>query len=164
MCSSSITFFYIYLKMKLKRWSDFSDSINESKEIDKDFLISVLQKTFGYAFIQAETILEFEINYLNQLPDEIELFRIVFADNKSQINKNEPGAHYSDKKKELIANSSYATGYGDNKYLITVVASKEQIDFQNTLHNRILYPNENEITIKNNGKGLTIKSIMKLKK
>lgn len=37
------------------------------------------------------------------------------------------------------------------------------VDFVDTISNNILYPNENEITLKNKGKGIKIISIKKLK-
>jgi hypothetical protein len=46
---------------------------------------------------------------------------------------------------------------------MTVRANKELIDVNSTIHNNILYPNENEVTLKNRGKGVEILSIKKLK-
>lgn len=145
-----------------RRILSLNQFINESKVIDKEFFIRTLEETFGYSRIESEEIVDSEVEYLNNLPDEIELYRIIFADSKKEINTDELGSHYSDNKESLIQNSSFATGYGDIKFLVTILARKEQIDIHETLHNRILYPNENEITIKNNGKGVKVQSIEKL--
>jgi len=42
---------------------------------------------------------------------------------------------------------------GENALLLTVKIKKDQIDIFNTLHNNILYPHEQEITLKDKGKG-----------
>lgn len=145
-----------------RRILSLNQFINESKIIDKEFFITTLQETFGYSRAESEEIVESEIQYLTNLPDEIKLYRIIFADNKKEINKDKLGSHYSDDKESLIQNSSFAIGYGECKFLLTITAKKNQIDIENTLHNRILYPNENEITIRNNGKGVKVQSIEKL--
>lgn len=144
----------------LRRILSLNQFINESKVIDKEFFITTLEETFGYSRAESEEIVESEIEYLTNLPDKIELYRIIFADSKKEINKDELGSHYSDDKESLIQNSSFASGYGEFKFLLTIKAKKDQIDIHNTLHNRILYPNENEITIKNNGKGVKVLSLI----
>jgi hypothetical protein len=103
------------------------------------------------------------ISHVNSLPDKITLYRIIFADNISDINKEELGAHYSISKKDLLDSHSYASGYGVHKFLFTVEVNKDMVDFVDTISNNILYPNENEITLKNKGKGIKIISIKKLK-
>lgn len=100
--------------------------------------------------------------HLENLPDKIKLYRIVNADNKKDINLKQPGTHYSHSKKDLMDSHTYAAGYGDKKYLITVIADKNQIDFFTTLENNILYPNEMEITLKNKGKGVEIVSVKEI--
>lgn len=102
------------------------------------------------------------ISHIESLPQTIKLYRIIYADDLSEIDKNLLGSHYSNNKRELINSHSYTTGYGDYKYLFTVEANKEMIDFVQTISNNILYPNENEITLKNKGKGIKIISIKKL--
>jgi hypothetical protein len=62
-----------------------------------------------------------------------------------------------------VGSHSYLTGYGDKYFIMTVIANKELIDVNSTIHNNILYPNENEVTLKNRGKGVEILSIKKLK-
>jgi hypothetical protein len=46
---------------------------------------------------------------------------------------------------------------------MVVSADKKLIDINSTIHNNILYPNENEVTLKNRGKGVEILSIKKVK-
>ena len=117
----------------------------------------------GFDTEDAEKELEHLVDWYNGLPQKLKLYRIVQVDNKEDIDLKKPGSHYSTKKKDLISNHSFAVGYGEEKYLLTIVADKSQIDIDETFSNRINYPNENEITLKNKGLGSEIVSIKKLK-
>lgn len=107
-----------------------------------------------------------EVKYLNSwfksLPDELKLYRVILADNKEDIDLERPGSHYGMDRKQLIDSHYFATGVGNKTFLITVIANKKMIDKKQTLINRGLYPNENEITLKNKGKGVKIFSIKEL--
>ena len=97
------------------------------------------------------------LEWLNGLPDTITLYRLLYIDGDKEINKEELGDHYSTDKKELLYNhhnkgSIYGGHWGD-PVLLTVKINKDQIDIFNTLHNNIMYPHEQEITLKNKGKG-----------
>lgn len=117
----------------------------------------------GFDTEDAEKELEHLVNWYSGLPQKLRLYRIVQVDNKEDIDLKKPGSHYSTKKKDLISNHSFAVGYGEEKYLLTIVADKSQIDIDETFSNRINYPNESEITLKNKGLGSEIVSIKKLK-
>jgi len=97
------------------------------------------------------------LEWLNGLPDTITVYRLLYLHEEDEINKKELGDHYSTEKKELLYNhqnkGSIYSDYGENAILITVKIKKDQIDIFNTLHNNILYPHEQEITLKNKGKG-----------
>ena len=97
------------------------------------------------------------LEWLNGLPDTIILYRLLYIDEDKEINKEELGDHYSTNKEELLYNhhnkgSIYGGHWGD-PVLLTVKIKKDQIDIFNTLHNNIMYPHEQEITLKNKGKG-----------
>ena len=126
--------------------------------IDRKTLIRDLIQ-MGYDEETAQEELEGLIEWFKSLPEKITLYRIVQVEDKKDINTERPGSHYSKYKAELISNHCYAVGYGDKKFLITVKADKSQIDINQTLQNNILYPNENEITLKNKGKGVKILKI-----
>jgi len=117
----------------------------------------------GFDTEDAEKELEHLVDWYSGLPQKLKLYRIVQVDNKEDIDLKKPGSHYSTKKKDLISNHSFAVGYGEEKYLLTIVADKSQIDIDETFSNRINYPNESEITLKNKGLGSEIVSIKKLK-
>jgi hypothetical protein len=119
------------------------------------------QMGFGNDDIKSE--MRYLKKHLENLPEEIILYRIISVDNKEDINTKLPGSHYSHSKKDLISSHNFTTGYGEKKFLITVKAKRNQIDFFSTLENNILYPNEQEITLKNKGKGVEITSIREIK-
>jgi len=106
------------------------------------------------------------LEWLNGLPETIILYRLLYLHEEDEINKEELGDHYSDNKKELLYNhhnkGSIYGDYGENAILITVKVKKDQIDILNTLHNNIMYPHEQEITLKDKGKGTTLIDITNL--
>jgi len=97
------------------------------------------------------------LKWLNNLPETIILYRLLYVDEDIDIDKEELGTHYSHIKKDLLHNHhSKGSIYGGNwgyPILITVEVKKGQIDIFNTLHNNILYPHEQEITLKDKGRG-----------
>lgn len=116
----------------------------------------------GFDKESAVSELDYLIDYVDNLPETIKLFRILSVDDVNDINKDELGSHYSTSKKDLISSHSYVSEFGENKYLVSVEVPKKLIDVQSTLENRILYPNELEITLKNKGKGAKILNIKKI--
>jgi hypothetical protein len=131
--------------------------INKKKLI-KDFIY------MGFDYESSIDELSNLISWYKSLPDEMKLYRILQVDSEDDIDLDYPGSHYSTNKKMLLRNHTYTTGYGENKYLIGVLANKSLFDVNETLSNNILYPNENEITLKNKGKGVKILSIKKIVK
>lgn len=133
--------------------------LNEA--INKKRLLKKLGE-MGFDEESAVSEMEYLIDYVDNLPETVKLFRILSVDNVDDINKDELGSHYSTSKKDLVSSHSYVSEFGEKKYLVSVESPKKLIDIQSTLENRILYPNEQEITLKNKGKGVKILSIKKL--
>jgi hypothetical protein len=104
-------------------------------------------------------------NFYEKLPEELILYRIVFAGSKNEIDRQYPGSHYSMNKKELI-DSHYGSlrdsSYGDKCFILQVKVQKQLIDNYESIKNNILYPNEKEITLKNKGFGAEIIKIMQV--
>lgn len=130
-------------------------------KIDKEKLLHDLM-VMDFNPNDAEDELNYYLEWFKSLPNELKLYRIVFADDKSKIDTKQPGKHFSIDKENLLAHHDYTYGYGENKYLISVLVNKSLVDPQETISNNILYPNENEITLKNKGKGVKILKITKL--
>tara|TARA_R110000824_G_scaffold120294_3_gene275420 strand:- start:1068 stop:1517 length:450 start_codon:yes stop_codon:yes gene_type:complete len=110
--------------------------------------------------------LERLLEWLNGLPETITLYRLLYLHEEEEINKEELGDHYSDNKKELLYNhhnkGSIYSAAGDKVFLLKVKVGKDQIDILNTLHNNIMYPHEQEITLKDKGKGTQLIDITHL--
>jgi hypothetical protein len=110
--------------------------------------------------------LESLLEWLNDLPQTITLYRLLYLHEGEEINKEELGDHYSDNKRELLYNhhnkGSIYSDSGDKVILLKVEVEKNQIDIINTLHNNIMYPHEQEITLKDKGKGTTLLDIKEI--
>ena len=137
--------------------------LNIIKEsVNKKLMLNAL-KDMGFNYEDSQFELNSLVKYVENLPNPVKLYRIVVIDDENNINTTYPGSHYSTSQKDLVDSHSYLTGYGDKYFIMTVIASKELIDVNSTIHNNILYPNENEVTLKNRGKGVEILRIKKLK-
>lgn len=134
-----------------------------TEKINRERYISLLTRDMDYGKEDAKEVLDDIINKVKTLPEEIKLYRIIRVDDKKDIDVYEPGSHYSLNKKELMSSHSYADGVGDQSYLITVLSPKKLVDVEETIHNNVLYPHENEVTLKNKGRGVKIVSIRKIK-
>ena len=104
-------------------------------------------------------------DFYDNLPETLTLYRMVFAGSKDEIDTQYPGSHYSTNKNDLL-DSHYTSlrdsSYGDNCYVIKVKAQKQLIDSYESIKNNILYPNEQEITLKNKGFGVDVIEIMQV--
>lgn len=127
-----------------------------------NFLIKQLMTHMDFTLDEAKDEVKYLHQWFKSLPDELKLYRIILADDKKDIDFKQPGLHYSTRKKDLMGSYYFATGVGDKTFLLTVLADKSLVDKEETFHNRVLYPNENEITLKNKGKGVKIISIKEL--
>lgn len=137
--------------------------LNIIKEsVNKKLMLNAL-KDMGFNYEDSQFELSSLVKYVENLPNPVKLYRIVVIDDENNINTTYPGSHYSTSQKDLVDSHSYLTGYGDKYFIMTVIAGKELIDVNSTIHNNILYPNENEVTLKNRGKGVEILRIKKLK-
>jgi len=135
-----------------------------SEEINKKRLLKLLTTDMGMDKSDAEKELEYHLEKVKNLPDELTLYRVLNVDKKENINKEQLGSHYSDKKKDLMSSHYFVDSGEENYFLVTVKAKKSMVDIMATLENNILYPNENEVTLKNKGKGVDIISIRKIAK
>ncbi len=135
------------------------DLVKES--IDKKEMMKHFQ-TMGIHKDEAEERLDDLIYYIKNLPDPVKLYRILMVDDKENIDTDELGSHYSTNKRDLLSSHSYLTGTGEKYYLVSVLSPKKLIDINQTIINNILYPNEQEITLKKKGKGVKIVSIKEI--
>jgi hypothetical protein len=159
---------------KISSGEDLKGEVNESEKVDKKISLSDKDKRLFYQAYQEmgmdeewyeNNLLEI-LDWLNGLPEETILYRLLYVDDDEKIDKEFLGDHYTPNKKELLYNH-YNKGsiYGGNEghpVLVKVKINKEQIDIFNTIHNNIYYPHEEEITLKNKGKNVKIIDVTKL--
>jgi len=101
------------------------------------------------------------INMFNKLPNTLTLYRVVFLENKNDLNTIQLGSHYVLSKNDLDG-SHYTEPHLNSKgqpFILTVKANKNDIDVIETFKYNMQYPNEKEITLKNKGKGVNLISI-----
>ena len=82
------------------------------------------------------------LDMIDELPEKITLYRIVFLDSLSDLNKLKPGTHYVLDKNSLLKNhylldivSSHS--HGEKPYLITVKVDKSNVDVDMTIDNNM---------------------------
>lgn len=125
------------------------------EEIDRQRLINSAI-SMDYSEQDAEDWVDDLIEKYNNLPKNLTLYRIIRADEFRDINLKELGSHYSENKEDLLRNYEFSTGVGDKVFLFTVKVPSRFVDIQQTMENNILYPNENEITLMNQGKNVKV--------
>jgi len=159
----------VYFKPLKPDYINESMNRNKKYEITKEDLKKLLYHytvDMGYDKESAIEDLKDLIRWFNSLPNKIKLYRLLYLNDENEINYDELGSHYSNNKRDLI-NNHYNRGsiYGDMGevvFLITVEASKDKIDFIETLTNNILFPNEQEITLEDKGRGVEFIKVEKL--
>lgn len=148
---------------KLFRENYFGD-LNERSEIkDLNYYVNVAQQS-GLEGEMAQQHVEQILSKIRNLPQELKLYRVVFVEDPSQIDDTKIGNHYVMKQKDLD-NSHYVHSHvgGGSPYLLTVKAPLSLVDTHQTIINNILYPHENEITLKNEGIGASIINVSPFK-
>lgn len=174
--SDAYTIYYLFVFYEIyeKYYSPLSpDYINETtnkkthhltKE-DNEFFYRTY-KEMGVDKEWAENDLYEIKGWINGLPPTIILYRLLYVDDENNINREELGDHYTPVKKELLYNhnnkGSIYGGHWGHPILLTVEVVKDQINVFTTIHNNILYPHEQEITLKDGGRGVKILKVERL--
>lgn len=140
-----------------------------NKDKVKKFINIALESGF-HDEESAQEHLEDIIKNFNNLPDPVRLYRIIFLSKKSDLNRDELGSHYVLNKQKLIRDHydkmlyDYSKFENSKPYILTVECNKSQIDFDETISNNLMYPHEEEITLKNKGKGVNVISLEEFKR
>ena len=159
---SGLTFFIKNLLKKSKESLD--ESYIRLSEDNTDNLLGCLYE-MGFDNDEAMYELNNITDYYDNLPENLTLYRIIFAGSKDEIDVQYPGSHYSMNKKDLLKNhygSLRDSSYGDKCFIIKVKTQKQLIDTYESIKNNILYPNEQEITLKNKGFGAKVIEITQI--
>lgn len=86
------------------------------------------------------------------IPPTINLFRYLDAEDESEIKKHQLGVHYVTRKTDITHEflDSINAMPDHNGFIVEIETSKSQIDVNETIVNNLLFPDENEITLKGN--------------
>lgn len=111
--------------------------VSEYNAIDGDkFIIELIRSPFPFGY--------------SEIPDEIELMKIVYLKNAEDLNRGKLSIHYFANPEDIenIRSQLTGAGYNGDPYLITVKTNKTNIDVEQTLRNNLLYQFEYETTLK----------------
>ena len=110
---------------------------SEYNAIDGDkFLIELISGPFPFGY--------------SEIPDEIELMKIVYLKSEKDLDKEKLSVHYFANPEDIENIRSKLNGddHEGELYLITVKTNKQNIDVEQTLRNNLLYQFEYETTLK----------------
>jgi len=107
----------------------------------------------------------FDYEYSN-FKSDFNLIRIIQAEDESHIDRYELGDHYLDPSyKDRVFERGWIESIGleinnqEKLFLVEVKASYDDVDWESTIHNRLAFPREFEITLNNNPETLNITEI-----
>lgn len=109
----------------------------EYNAIDGDnFLMELIRSPFPFGY--------------SEIPDEIELMKIVYLKSKDDLDKEKLSSHYFANPEDIenIRSQLNGANHKGEPYLITVKTNKQNIDVEATLRNNLLYQFEYETTLK----------------
>jgi len=95
--------------------------------------------------------------FLKTYQKKFKIYRIIYLNNPSELDKEKLGAHWTLNKENLL--ESYRIMDEKNYCLVTANVSEERVILRRTFELNAEYPNEMEILIDNDGKNLDVVSI-----
>lgn len=108
-----------------------------------------------------------KVDEWKKLPDTIKLYRIIGVENEDDINLDELGEHWVLYK--WMLDGDLLGSIGDDlwedtyePYVVEALVPKSEIDVKQTIIQNLSFPNENEINLKDKGKGAKVIKIYKL--
>mgnify|MGYP007071669585 CR=1 FL=1 len=157
----SLIEYHPHMKKYGNRKEEFIKKINTFKDAYEN--IDEILYFFGYEGFTTENdakeFLESHIEYYMKYPDPVTLYRVIGVKNKKAIRDKEPGEHYVDDKMLIDDHLLMSIGAFENwaddvkPYIMEVQVPLNQIDVLQTLIQNLSFPNENEINLKNKGRG-----------
>lgn len=116
----------------------------------ENFIRELIKSTFPYGY--------------SEIPDEIELMKIVYLKSEKDMDKEKLSVHYFSNPEDIENIRSQLNGadHEGEPYLVTVKTNNQSIDIETTLRNNLLYQFEYETTLKPNS-DVSIIKVEKLK-
>ena len=152
---------YVEGSYKVRRDEFFNkfNNIKSFKEVD-DTLIKDIIEFIGFEGFNSEDDAIEHISWMinniyKKLKDPTKLYRVVGVKNKKQINSKDLGYHYVLDKIDIDLDSIGFDMFDEEltPYIMEVLVSLSEINIQQTIRQNLNFPNENDITLKNNGRG-----------
>jgi hypothetical protein len=100
-----------------------------------------------------KTELNYPIGFKN-IPSQLHLFRYLDVEDESKIKQHQFGVHYVTRKGDIDHDflNSIMANEDHNGFIVEIETTKDQIDVNETIINNLYFPDENEITLKEDGK------------
>lgn len=111
--------------------------VSEYNAIDGDkFLIELISGQFPFGYFE--------------IPDEIELMKIIYLRSEQDLDKEKLNVHYFANPEDIenMKNQLNGADYEGEPYLLTIKTNKHNIDVDATLRNNLLFQFEYETTLK----------------
>jgi len=127
----NITSFENIDELTIKKLSSEYDAIDGEK-----FLIELITSQFPFGY--------------SEIPDEIELMKIIYLKSEQDLDKEKLNVHYFANPEDIenMKNQLNGADYEGEPYLLTIKTNKQNIDVEATLRNNLLYQFEYETTLK----------------
>ncbi len=141
------------------------DSIKSFNDIDDDKIMEIFEFFGTEGFNDEEDAfkdMKEKIEFYKTLPDPVTLYRIVGVKNRKMINTQDLGEHYTphvwmletDLVNDLVNSIGDETWEeGTVLYVLVVESPLCEIDVWQTIIQNLSFPNENEMNLKNKGRG-----------
>lgn len=154
-----------------QRKQDFINSIKTFNDIKDEDIPKIIDYFGREGFNNDEDAIEDlkeKIDSYKQFPNPVTLYRVIGVKNRKSINTKNLGQHYTPYEWAIDNDMllSIGTEYWDDDtkpYVIKVLAPLSEIDVWQTIIQNLAFPNEHEINLKNNGKGIKIVDVYELK-
>jgi hypothetical protein len=146
------------------------DSITSFSVLDDQMIYKCLDM-FGYEGHNDEEDafedLKDKIDSYKQMSNPVKLYRVVGVKDSEMINTDNLGEHYTQDLWSIDGDMLMSIGYENwdedvIPYVIEVLVNHVEIDIKQTLIQNLAFPGENEINLRNNGRGAAIVKIFKL--
>jgi hypothetical protein len=161
-----------HMKPFQERKQEFINSIKSFNDFDEQKIKEAIDY-FGYEGYNdkedAFDDLNEKIDFYKKMPNPATLYRVVGVKNRKLIKTNDLGEHFTPYKWNIDGDMLLSIGYENwdentKPYIMETSVPHSEIDIIQTIIQNLSFPNEHEITLKNNGRGAKLVKISKFNK
>jgi hypothetical protein len=144
------------------RKKDFFDSLISFSVIDDDKILEIFEfiGTEGYNN-EEEAFEDFKekIDFFKSMTDPVKMYRVIGVKNKKAIKTDNLGEHWTPYDWNLDGDFLMSIGYenweeGIVPFVVEAMVPVSEIDVIQTIVQSLNFPNEHEVNLKNNAKGV----------